>query len=112
MSPVLLLLLFAVVGLGNYLMRFLPLLLALRRRERTEREASFGGLLPLVGPAVVAALLVTSLLPERFAPGYAVDLARNLAALVPTLFVALKFGNLGLTVLTDVFAYALASVVL
>jgi branched-subunit amino acid transport protein len=112
MSLVLLLLLFAVVGLGNYLMRFLPLLFALQRRERTEREASSGDLLPLVGPAVVAALLVTSLLPESSAPGYGVELTRNLAALVPTLFVALKFGNLGLTVLTGVFAYALASVVL
>lgn len=112
MSPMLLLLLFLVVGLGNYLMRFLPLLFALRRRERAEREASPGGLLPLVGPAVVAALLVASLLPESPVPGYGVELARNLAALILTLFVALKVGNLGLTVLTGIFAYALASVVL
>lgn len=112
MSPMLLLLLFLVVGLGNFLMRFLPLLLALRRREGTERDTSTGGLLPLVAPAVVAALLVSSLLPESSAAGYGADLARNLAALLPTLFVALRVGNLGLTVLTGVFAYALASLVL
>lgn len=55
------------------------------------------------------ALLVTSLLPDGSAPDYAAELVRNTAALVPTLLVALKFGNLALTVLTGVFAYALVS---
>ena len=112
MSSALLLLLFLVVGLGNYLMRFLPLLVALRRRERTGQEAPTGGLLPLVGPAVVVALLVVSLLPGDSSAGYdAEHLVRNAAALVPTLLVALKFGNLGLTVITGVFAYALVALV-
>ncbi|QIN77990.1 hypothetical protein GBA65_05055 [Rubrobacter marinus] len=112
MSPGLLLLLFLVVGAGNYLMRFLPLLIALRRRERPGQEtATTGGLLPLVGPAVVVALLITSLLPGDFAPGYGAELARGAVALVPTVLVALRFGNLGLTVLTGVFAYALVALV-
>ena len=111
MSPWLLLLLFLVVGAGNYLMRFLPLLVALRRRERTGQEAATGGLLPLVGPAVVAALLVTSLLPGGSSTGYEAELVRKMAALVLTLLVALRFGNLGLTVLTGIFAYALVALV-
>lgn len=112
MSPGLLLLLFLVVGAGNYLMRFLPLLVALRRRERTGRESATGGLLPLVGPAVVAALLVTSLLSGGSATDYDAELLRKAAALVPTLLVALRFGNLGLTVLTGIFSYALTALVL
>lgn len=111
MSPGLLLLLFLVVGAGNYLMRFLPLLFALRRREGTEPETTEGTLLTLVAPAVVAALLITSVLPEASAADYGAQLARAAAALVPTLLVALRFGNLGLTVLTGVFAYGLVSLV-
>ena len=107
MSLGLLLLLFLVVGVGNYLMRFLPLLIALRHREGADQGIAAGGLLPLVGPAVVVALLVSSLLPGDSAA----ELVRNAAALVPTLLVALRFGNLGLTVLTGVFAYALVALV-
>ena len=110
MSSQLLLLLFLVVGVGNYLMRFLPLLLALRRREVTGGETAPGGLLPLVAPAVVVALLVTSLLPGG-STDYAAELVRGVVALVPTLLVALRFGNLGLTVLTGIFAYAVVSLV-
>ena len=109
MSPGLLLLLFLVVGLGNYLMRFLPLLIALRRRESEGEEAAGGGLLPLVGPAVLVALLVTSLLPGEPDADYGAELARSAVAFIPTLLVAFRFGNLGLTVLTGVFAYALIS---
>ncbi|HLL40475.1 MAG TPA: hypothetical protein VK357_12535 [Rubrobacteraceae bacterium] len=63
-----LLLLFLAVGMGNYLMRFLPLLLALRRGETEPGEpkdvtGGVGGLLTFVGPSVVVALLVTSVLP-------------------------------------------------
>lgn len=110
MSPTSLLLILLVVGAGNYLMRFLPLLVALRRREGIGQEAaSRGRLLPLVAPAVIVALLATSLLPDNSSPGYAAELARSTAALVPTLLVALKFENLALTVLTGVAAYALVS---
>lgn len=108
MSPGLLLL-FLVVGVGNYLMRFLPLLIALRRHESAGQEAATGELLSLVGPAVIVALLATSLFPGGSATGYDLELARNAAALVSTLLVALRFGNLGLTVLTGVFTYALVS---
>lgn len=106
-----LLLLLLVVGAGNYLLRFLPLLFALRRRETTGQENATGGLLPLVGPSVVAALLVASLLPAGSATGYGEEILRSAVALVPTLLVALRFGNLGLTVLTGVFAYALVALV-
>ncbi len=109
MSPVALLLLFLLVGVGNYLMRFLPLLFALRHREGRGQDAPTKGLLPLVAPAVVVALLVTSLLPGD--PAADAELVRNAAALVPTLLVAIRFGNLGLTVLTGILAYALISLV-
>jgi branched-subunit amino acid transport protein len=63
-----LLLLFLAVGMGNYLMRFLPLLLALRRGETEPGEpkdatGGLGGLLTFVRPSVLVALLVTSVLP-------------------------------------------------
>ena len=111
MSSGLLLLLLLVVGAGNYLMRFLPLLVALRRGRTAQGEPATGGLLPLVGPAVVVALLVASLLPEGSAASGGTQLVRNALALVPTLLVALRFGNLGLTVLTGVLAYALVALV-
>ena len=111
MSPGGLLLIFLAVGVGNYLMRFLPLLFALRHREGTAQDAPTKGLLPLVAPAVVVALLVTSLLPGDPAAGSDAELVRNAVALVPTLLVAIKFGNLGLTVLTGILAYALISLV-
>ncbi len=106
-----LLLLFLVVGAGNYLMRFLPLLWALRRgttREGSEtpRNGLLDGLLPFVGPSVVAALLVTSILPEAW---NGTELLRTGLALLPTLFIAVRSGNLGLTVLFGVLAYWLIS---
>jgi branched-subunit amino acid transport protein len=104
------LLLFLVVGAGNYLMRFLPLLWTLRWGEaRPEDTASGspGGLLPLVGPSVVVALLVTSILREASS---GVALIQTGAALLPTL-VAARSGNLGLTVLVGVAAYWMISLV-
>jgi branched-subunit amino acid transport protein len=106
-----LLLLFLVVGVGNYLMRFLPLLWALRWGEAEPRGAASGGvgrLLPFVGPSVVVALLVTWLLPEALDGG---RLLRAGIALLPTLVAAVRYGNLGLTVLVGVTAYWLISLV-
>lgn len=106
-----LLLLFLVVGLGNYLMRSLPLLWALRWEEVETRGAAgggLGGLLPFVGPSVVVALLLTSLLSG--APGGA-EMLRAGIALSPTLVVAVRYGNLGLTVLVGVMAYWMISLV-
>ncbi len=106
-----LLLLFLVVGVGNYLMRFLPLLWALRRGEAESGDVAsegLGGLLPFVGPSVVVALLVTSVLPEA---GDGAGLVRTGIALLPTLVVATRFGNLGLTVLVGVTVYWLISLV-
>ena len=107
-----LLLLFMVVGVGNYLMRFLPLLWALRWGEAETRGAAGGrrldGLLPFVGPSVVVALLLTSLLPEALDGA---GLVRAGIALLPTLVVAVRYDNLGLTVLVGVTAYWLISLV-
>ena len=105
------LLLFLAVGAGHYLMRFLPLLWALRRGEVEPGDAAsgrLGDLLPFVGPSVVVALLVTSVLPEvRDGAG----LVRTAVALLPTLVVGVRSGNLGLTVLVGVSAYWLISLV-
>lgn len=112
------LLLFLVVGAGNYLMRCLPLLWALRRDGvgREEPGMDTGGspvrLLPLVGPAVVAALLVTSVLPQPSESAFWEELARSGATLAPTLVVAVRSSNLGLTVLVGVVAYWLVSLVI
>ena len=104
-----LLALFVVVGVGIFLMRLLPLLWALRRGSEAGDAGAGGpgGLLTLVGPSVVAALLVTSVLPE--ASGSGAELARSAVALALTLLVAVRSGNLGLTVLVGVLAYALVS---
>lgn len=102
-------LLFVVVGVGNYLMRFLPLLWALRNGGEEPGEATGGdpgGLLPFVGPSVVVALLVTSVLPET---GTGAAMIRTGLALLPTLAVAVRSNNLGLTVLAGVAAYWLVS---
>ncbi len=106
-----LLLLFLVVGVGNYLMRFLPLLWGLRRGTTGEGSETSGnglldGLLPFVGPSVVAALLVTSVLPEARDE---TELLRTGLALLPTLLIAERSGNLGLTVLVGVLTYWLVS---
>jgi branched-subunit amino acid transport protein len=105
------LLLFLVVGAGNYLMRFLPLLWTLRRGEETGPEdaasGSPGRLLPLVGPSVVVALLVTSILPGA---SFGAGLIQTGIALLPTL-VAARSGNLGLTVLVGVAAYWMISLI-
>jgi len=111
-------LLFALIGVGVYLTRVVPLMLALRRGEDDqgldevdEAPSAMDGWLGFVGPSVIAALLVAAVLPE---PGQDLwlELARTGAALVPTVAVAVRFENLGLTVLIGIFAYGLASVVI
>ena len=105
---------FVLIGLGVYLTRLVPLLLALRQRteaaDSNEEPGSVDGWLGFVGPSVIAALLVTSVLPQ---PGQALwpDLSRTGAALLPTVAVAIGFKNLGLTVLVGVCSYGLASAV-
>ena len=101
------LLLFLVVGAGNYLMRFVPLLWALRQAEPSDTVSWWiVRLLPFVGPSVVVALLVTSILSE---PHSGTELIRVGAVLLPTLVAAVRTGNLGLTVLVGVSAYWLVS---
>ncbi len=112
-----LLLLFLIVGAGNYLMRFLPLLWMLRRRETESgggagagaRVETAGGLLTFVGPSIVAALLITSVLSGI---DNGTGLVRAGIALLPTVIVAVRSGNLGLTVLVGVAAYWLTSLFL
>lgn len=110
----------AVVGAGTYLTRFLPFLAALRYRRREEESSSgFGstesggfGALALIGPSIIAALLITSVLPALSNDDFAGELARSLLALVPTLLVALRRRSLGLTVVTGVASYWLATILL
>lgn len=104
-------LLFLLVGAGNYLMRFLPLLWMLRRRDAESGDEGIGksgGLLSFVGPSVVVALLVTSILSEA---GNGTGFVRTGIALLPTVIVAVRSGNLGLTVLVGVAAYWTVSLV-
>jgi branched-subunit amino acid transport protein len=105
------------VALGTYLTRALPLLAALLRRgdapgretKRDDPAGGTGGLLPLVGPSVIAALLVTSLLPDPSESGFWLRLVLGVAALVPACLAAVRWRNLGLTVLAGVASYLLVS---
>lgn len=104
------------VGAGTYLMRAAPLLAALLRRGDREQEedavspsGGLTGLLRLVGPSVLAALLVTSLLPDPSEPGFWPKLALNAAALLPACLAAIRWKDLGLTVLAGTVSYLLLS---
>jgi branched-subunit amino acid transport protein len=102
-----LLVLFLLAGAGVYLTRVLPLLGALRRQagEPVARPKGFlGSALRFVGPSVIAALLVSSVLPQP-GQGSLPVLLTTAIALVPTVLVAVRFANLGLTVLAGVLAY-------
>ena len=111
-------LLFALIGVGVYLTRVVPLALALRREDHSqeieESDDALGamdGWLGFVGPSIIAALLVAAVLPE---PGQDMwpELARTGAALAPTVAVAVLFENLGLTVVVGILSYGLTSVVI
>lgn len=116
MGPAELVVLVVLVGAGTYLMRAAPLLAALLRRGGREQGESaddpsrgLAGLLRLVGPAVIAALLVTSLLPDPSEPGFWPKLGMNAAALVPAGLAAVRWKDLGLTVLVGTVSYLLLS---
>jgi branched-subunit amino acid transport protein len=105
-------LLFIVVGAGTYLTRLVPLLIALRYGDSVEsgddeEKAPDGArrVLVLVGPAIIAALLMVSVVPAPEAEDFRRELLRGLLALGPTLLVAARWQNLGLTVLVGVCTY-------
>jgi branched-subunit amino acid transport protein len=104
-------LLFIVVGAGTYLTRLVPLLAALRYGDPAEpgdeEKAPDGArrVLGLVGPAIIAALLVVSVVPDPEAEDFQRELLRGMLALGPTFLVAVRWQNLGLTVLVGVCAY-------
>jgi branched-subunit amino acid transport protein len=112
--PELLALLLA-AGLGTYLSRWIPLWLTLRRGGREETPGDDGAMpapLALLGPSVIAALLVTSLLPGPVDPAGARSLLPGLLALLPTWYAAAHFRSLGLAVLVGVASYGLLSLLL
>lgn len=112
--PELLALLLA-AGLGTYLSRWIPLWLALRRGGREETPEGGGALpaaLAFLGPSVIAALLVTSLLLGPADLAGARSLLPGLLALLPTWYAAARLRSLGLAVLVGVASYGLLSVVL
>lgn len=118
MGPAGLVVLIVLVGVGTYLMRATPLLAALLRYAEPEREENAGsssnglaGLLSLVGPAVIAALLVTSLIPDPATLGFLRNLVLNAVALVPAVVVAIRWKNPGLTVLIGVVSYLLVATI-
>lgn len=108
-------LLFLTVGLGVYLTRYLPFLFYLLQRldgeEQSVSEERLGWL-EYVGPCVLAGLLVVSLLPEPGSGQARAELLASALTLVPTILVAVRYQNLGLTVLTGVISYWLIWLVL
>ena len=106
-----------VIGLATYLIRFVPFLVAQRLKDR-EDEAPQGSpasdsrslrMLGLIGPSIVAALLVTSILPQPGEAEFGLQLARSLLALTPALVSAVLWRNLGLTVVVGISSYWLIS---
>ena len=107
-----------VVGLATYLIRFVPFLIAqhLGSREGDTPQSSSGSrgfkVLELIGPSIVAALLITSILPQPDEADFGLQLIRSLLALTPTLIVAVLWKSLGLTVLVGISSYWLATILL
>ena len=105
----------AVVAAGTYLARALPLLWTLRARGRrgrgqeapggagTASRDAFGPPAPewaeLMGPSVMAALLVGALLPSPWELTALPVLLQRLLAVAVTWEVARRCGHLGLTVI-------------
>jgi len=110
--------LFLVVGVGTYLMRAVPLLMARRPGAATRppdssraREEADGALVwfRLVAPAIVAALLVGALLPPRATPGGWQEYVAPWVAAVASAWTQARWGNLGLTVLSGVVVFGLVT---
>ena len=106
------------VGLATYLIRFVPFLIA-RRLGSREDDVPQGpsdsrGLrvLELIGPSIVAALLVTSILPQPGNAELGLQLVRSILALAPTLVAAVLWKNLGLTVLVGMGSYWLITILI
>lgn len=108
---------FLAVGVGTYLMRAIPLLASLGHLRKDaaahpalhdSREPVHGHVLRvlrLVAPAVIAALLVGSVLPAEPGPGASRQLALALGALVATAWAAMRWRHLGLTVAVGIASY-------
>lgn len=62
-------------------------------------------MLALIGSSVVAALLVTSVLPQPVGGKFGAQLTRNFLALLPTLVMAARLKRLGLTLMIGVVSY-------
>lgn len=107
------------IGLGTYLMRAVPLLIAISmgRRERTGVSGQRGNRivstsLSLVGPAIISALLALSLVPAGPASNFVEHLIRNVIAAAIVCVVAARWRHVGLTVLTGIVSYWLVSLFL
>lgn len=106
------------VGSATYLIRFVPFLLAQRfgnRQDSAEQGISGGKrlrVLELIGPSIVAALLITAILPQPGEANFDLQLIRSLLALAPVLVSAVIWKNLGLSVIVGVSSYWLISLVL
>ena len=107
-----------VIGLATYLIRFVPFFVAQNVPKNREDEIPQGfpasdsrslKMLGLIGPFTVAALLVTSVLPQPGEAEFGLQLARSLLALTPALVSAVLWKNLGLTVLVGISSYWLIS---
>ena len=93
------------VAAGTYLMRLLPLHLALRGRRKFTTGA-LSEALNMAGPALIAAFLVVSVLPpqQQIATG---ELLKRSTALLAVLLAQHRWANLGASVAVGVAAYAL-----
>lgn len=106
------------VGLTTYLIRFVPFLIAQRFGNQTDSatrgtsESTSLKILELIGPSIVAALLITSILPQPGEANFGLQLTRSLLSLTPALISALLWRNLGLSVVIGVSSYWLISLLL
>lgn len=108
------------VGLTTYLIRFVPFLIARRLGDRkggvskdydTPRGRGLR-VLELIGPCIVAALLITSILPGPDEAEFGLQLVRSTLALAPVLISALIWRNLGVSVVIGISSYWLADILI